>query len=217
MNAVRVLLILAAAQFGWMSSASGGLILSVEDLTLPAGGTGFVDVTIKSDGVDALNLFTFEVQILPFGAPQGLLEFTSPQPDPQLADLNYVLFGNSIKSLGIPVGNVGQTVSPNDTFAGEDFTVDLSDVGVEATERLLLRLQVTASAAAAPLAGDQFSIVLTDLLFLSSDGSLVPFESTPGTVTVAAAAAVPEPASISLLCLGALGLVVKRRRSARRG
>lgn len=85
------------------------------------------------------------------------------------------------------------------------------------TERLFLQLQVTAATSLPPSPGDQFTIPLSDLLFLNSQGHIAEFESTPGTVTIVGAMAVPEPASIGMLCVGALGLAatsaaLRRRR-----
>lgn len=68
---------------------------------------------------------------------------------------------------GIPVGSLSQTLSANDTFSGEDLTFSGSDVLVRTTERLFLRLEITAATPLPAPAGDQFTIALSDLLFLT--------------------------------------------------
>jgi hypothetical protein len=213
------------ASFGCLSSASAGLIVSVSDLTLPAGDTGFVDVNIRSDSGDLLQFFQLELRIEPVGVPGTRLEFTAVQPDPQLTDPDYVFFGDSFAQIvGVPVGSVSTAVVPGDTFSGGDFTFSFSDVVVGATDELLARLEVTADTGLPPIPGDQFtvSVISANSFFVDSQFSLngqfnpIPFDSTPGTVTIASATVIPEPASLTLFCLGGLGIAAARHRRLRR-
>lgn len=69
------------------------------------------------------------MEIQPLGVALGQLAFTDPQRDLQLGDADYIFFGDSTKQIaGIPVGSLSQTLSPNDTFSGEDLTFSGSDV-----------------------------------------------------------------------------------------
>ncbi|MFO0888286.1 MAG: PEP-CTERM sorting domain-containing protein [Isosphaeraceae bacterium] len=187
-----------------------GLIVSIGDLVLQPGGTGFVDVMIRSDiaSGDQLGAFGFEFHIE--GAGPRRLEFVSPQPDPQLGDATYVFSGDSLDaSLSLPVGSVSTIVVPNDTFVGGDSTASGGDMRVT-SGRLLVRLQVTAAASLPPALGDTFSIGLAptaSTFFVDSSLNPVAFLSQPGTVSI-----VPEPASLILLGAGGILALTTRRR-----
>ncbi len=202
----RSALILAtAALLASTAPAGAGFVIQVGDLQLQTGGTGFLDVSIRSDatGGDRLNAFGFELRIETTGPAR--LEFVSPQPDPQLGSPNYVFAGNSLDgTLGLPVGRVLATSVPNDTFVGGDST-NTGEVTVTGN-RLLARILVTGATRLAPRAGDTFTISVvsraptSNTLFLNDAGT-VGFTTRSGTVTVAS---VPEPGSLVLLATGGL-------------
>lgn len=117
----------------------------------------------------------------------------------------------------MPVGSVSQSLAPGDTFSDEDVTTSFGDVSLGTTARLLLRLEITAATPVPPLGRRPVHdpSLRLELAFFDSEFEAVYFESTPGTVTIAALAAVPEPTSMGLFCLGVLGLVALGRRSVR--
>lgn len=206
--------LILAASVASATRCYAGLIITVGDLSLPQGGTGFVNVTIRSDEAsgDSLNLASFQFAIDTLGATQ--LEFVDPQPDSQLVDAAYVFAGDSFDdAFFLPVGTVSTDVVPNDTFTGGDSTLSGSDV-IVTTDRLLARLQVTSATTLPPGAGDKFTIRLItgpSTSFESTGGS-VAFSGVDGTVTISPAS-VPEPSSFCLLLgAAAIGVCKMRRR-----
>lgn len=195
---------------GLAHTAGAGLIVSVGNLELSPGSSGFLDVTIESDGSDPLQRFDFQFLIEPDGN-FNRLEFVDPQPDPQLGNSDYVFFGDSFKTTGIPpflpgpldVGTVSQTVVPNDTFTGNDFTASSGDVTLTGP-KLLARLEVTADTVVVPDVGDRFTVSLVEVAssFKDAADNEIAFSSTSGTVSV-----VPEPSSMALLGIGAMSLL----------
>ena len=191
-----------------MSSAS--LVIEVADAAVAPGGTATVDVTISSTlpGGEPLSNFGFEFLISTAGPTQ--LDFVDPQSDSQLTQANYVLFGNSLAEAIPPVGTVGITIVPNDTFVGGDGTADFSDVTVPASGLLLARLNLTTLTLLPPQLGDTFSIALltgVNTFFGDSEENPIGFSSLAGTVTV-----VPEPLTFGLLISGLPWLAVRLRR-----
>src|SRR3954467_9573050 len=107
------LLALAIALFAVLPTTRADLILTVGDAQLDPGGTGFVDVIVRSDspGGDLLANAGFELLITTSGPSR--LEFSAIQPDPQFADLNYVFYLDSYKELaGLPFGTFDTTFVP---------------------------------------------------------------------------------------------------------
>lgn len=188
------------------SSSQAALVIDIGDLTLAPGGTGVLTVLISSDEDGTrINYADFAFSISTGGATR--LEFTDPQPDPQLANANYVFSGNSFDTaFGIPVGFVSTVNVPNDTFNGGDSVIDYDPgTGTSATDvpvtgpssldpaKILVQLQVTAVTSLPPVVGDTFTIELTSASFTTLEGDGINFSSDLGTVTIVAA--VPEPAS----------------------
>lgn len=187
----------------------GDLVVSIGDLSLPVGGTGYVDVMVSSNspGGDLLNAFNIDFRISSQG--QSRLEFLSNQPDPQLANVNYVFYGNSfdhddpLNTNPFPVGTVSSLGEPNNRFVGGDNTADYTDVTVNANSKLLARLQVTANTDLPPNAGDTFTISFdaSGTSFQHGDitsPTMVPYTvGSPGIITV-----VPEPNTLLSLIAG---------------
>ncbi len=207
---------------GFNVPTQAGFIVSVSDLDLQPGGSGFVDVMIQSDSGSPMNLsaYNFEFRIDTLGATR--LEFVDPQPDPQLTDSSYVFSGDSADAFfSAPVGAVSSPVVPHDTFIGGDATLSGADVSVS-DPKLLARLDVTTVTSLPPVAGDQFTISLIssdNTVFLDSSFNnftfeSLPFDSTPGTVTITQT--VPEPSGLLLLSLGALCLLFAASQSKAR-
>ena len=213
-RSVNVLLTTLAAAVGLGAAARADFVVAVGDASIPRGGTGTVDVLIRSTNPagDPLSSFGFELQIQPTGPRH--LDFLNPQLDRQLTLASYVFAGNSgdavdraavgaVHSVGGGASN--QFVGGDETDSGDNVTVT--------GNALLVRLDLTAATAAAPLAGDTFTIALqpgafTD--FRDANNALIPFTSTAGVITISA---VPEPGAIVLLVAGAsLSLAAAARR-----
>lgn len=195
------------ALFSWTTPATAGVLISIADALVPEGGVAYVDVSIESDSTagDPLSIFGFEFRISTAGATQ--LDFLDPQSDSQLSSGSYMFAGDSLADLFPPVGTVGTTVVPNDTYFGGDGTASGGNVLVGALARLMVRLEVTTNTLLPPVAGDQFSIELIpgpNTFFIDSEFNDIAYSSAPGTISIVA---VPEPASCSLLLIGSLFVV----------
>jgi hypothetical protein len=201
----------------WAAPAEAAVIVTVNDAVIQPGGTTNLNVYIRSsDGTDLLNEFGFGFRITS-GARR--IEFVDPQSDLQLGEPDYIFAGDSAAvDTPFDVGFVSEDTVPNDTYVGNDLTTSGSNVSF-AADKLLVVLELTASAAAPPIMGDTFTVeLLTDSFtyFQSTEGRLE-IDATSdlsGTVTVGApVAAVPEPSSLVLFSgLAGLALVRCRRR-----
>ena len=214
------------------SVAQAGVIVKVDDLLLPAGSTAYVPVEIIGDATGANVASTnFEFRITTTGPTR--LEFTSsplPASDPTFAAANYLFAGNSFdQNNGLNLGNATTTNVLNDTFIGGDATNNGSNVPLTAgSDKLLAFLPVTSLTSLLPVAGDIFNISLVPLTdanptgldgntgFADNGGAYSSFASAPGTVTITAASAVPEPGTFGMLLAGAIGLFGATRRRASR-
>lgn len=200
---------LAAVVFA-ESSARADLIVTIGSTTLEQGGTGFVDVFVRStDGSDLLGGFGVEFAITNLSGSSSLW-FSVSQNDAYLSDPNYIFVGDS-SALSFPPVGVGQETA----YIGGDATESLVDIQVPTSDRLLARLDLTTLTSAPSAIGDQFTISLVNSLntFFFNSGDELPFPTTtPGTVTIAAAG-VPEPSSLILAAsaLGAAGFLRRRR------
>jgi hypothetical protein len=110
------------------------------------------------------------------------------------------------------LGAAFTTTTANDSFMGGDVKADPPPAVIpSASSDLLADLPVSAITA---LAGDTFTISLVPSSAagfsgntgFAANGVFAPFTSVPGTVTITAASAVPEPASLALLGLGVASL-----------
>jgi hypothetical protein len=211
---------LAVGICGTTPSARGALQVTIGNLSLAPGATGTLDVDINSTSPsgDDLDTFGFEFRITT--SRPTLLEFTPVQPDPY-GNSSYVFFNNSLNQgpPSFPLGTVSSVGAQSNTYIGGDGTVTGS-AHIGAANKLLLQLRVTAATGTlSPVLGDTFTISLISGANTSFtlDGVNVPFTSSPGTVTIAAPAAAPEPSSLVALCTGVLagasGWLLTRRRA----
>ena len=191
------------------------LSISIGNLDLLPGGSGYVDVMIRSDtGTDSLDMFGVEFRIT---SGSTMLEFVDPAPDPQLTDTSYLFDGDSAAGTVPPAGSISSVVNTNDTYIGGDGTLSGSGVTVPTTDTLLARLQVTAATSAPPVVGDTFTISLIsggNTFFYDPSFGDITFDSTPGTVTIT-----PEPGEAVMLLglalmLGIAAIFRKRTRAA---
>ena len=201
-----LLLTLAAAP-----AARADLIISVGSADVQSGQTGSVDVFVRSTtGTDSLQIANVQFQITPVSPPplSPALSFTNPQSDSQLTNPGYIFAGNSAAAPFGPASFITTTITPNDTYFGGDGTADASGVLVPTTNRLLVRLDLTAGAGAGGSVY-QISLVNSGTLFLDPNFTPIPFSSTAGLVTT------PEPTTLAVFGgFAAVGLVRARRRIA---
>ncbi len=213
----NVILVWLLAVLTFACKLHADIVVTVGDLSLPAGSSGVLPVYISSTASDQLATTSFE-----FVITQGLLTNTflafDPANDTSTATFNatnppyapYVFAGNSFDE-STPtslVFNIGTTAYLNDTLNGGDFTADFMNApGLPGgtMDTLLALLPLTTATGATPAAGDTFLVSLVplsddgDTLGLNSGfqdalGNSYAFSSTPGTVTITASS-VPEPAA----------------------
>jgi hypothetical protein len=228
---------LAIILAGFAVPTRADFLASIGSTSIPQGQTGSVDVLLSStanaSSPDLLNNLAFTLQIT--GVNE--LQFSSVQNFSYLASSQYVFFGDSAdQKTGSPGGSVTTTAYANDTFVGNDSTFSGNPVSLSSASGpvLLARLRLDASITNA---GDAYTISLIpstgngsmsgststffDVINSSSGGetSAVPFASTSGTVTIAAAP-VPEPDAIVSGLTGVMlvagFLVIRRLRHAGR-
>ena len=218
-------LCLAVLCLAAVAGARAEYIVSVGNLSLDPGQSGYVPVYISSTSSDPLAFEYFQFGITSSGPTQ--LQFAnSPAPvaDPTFGNPEYVFFGNSGDlNAAAPLGFAGTTTVPNDTFNGGDNTANGANVLVPMTNVLLAELPVTANTSLPPVIGDTFSISLIPQAGASSTAGTTGFSdntqnfassflSTPGTVSI-----VPEPSSLVLAFSGLAaiaGLRFRKRQSA---
>ncbi len=192
-----VLSVLLAVQSA--NQCRSAIIVDIGTQNLNPGGVGFVDIAISSNANDPLQFYSMDLLITPLGGATSTLEFTAPQSEPHLTDLDYIFAGDTF---GGGLFSVATTSTNHDTLnAAADFTLSGSDVTVPAAPgALLYRLEVKHVEDPFNLGhvGDQFQISVTGFDFEDSSFNTYTPTFNPGTVSVSAAA-VPEPSSLSLM------------------
>ena len=220
------ILCVAACLAGLPIPARADLVVTIDSSSVPAGGTGTVDVFVASTGTDTINSYGFDLQIANSGLDGTQLAFSSNQSFGYVNDSSYLFYGDSNAaetSTAAGYTSSSATGYPNDTFLGLDYTADGNPVTLSSgTSYLLASLTVTTATGAPPAVGDTFSVSLVPTsgsgsLFAGSntyfdvlnsnyqETSYTAFSSNSGTLTIGPASAVPEPASI---VSGLAGLVV---------
>ncbi|HCP13856.1 MAG TPA: hypothetical protein DIT89_16095 [Planctomycetaceae bacterium] len=207
--------LLSAVWCLWQATCSADLVLEVSDVSIPYGGTGFVDVFVYSNATPGDFLAAWDMTFEIIGpVTNGSLDFDSTQDISGIASpVPYVFYGNS-GSYGTssPANN-----PPNPDLMFSDFTGDSSDVSLVHNNRYLLaRISLVHSATRGSLAiGDQFTVSLVDSSFtydLLGSVTTTPYNPTLSfTVFVTA----PEPSAIGVLLPG-LGLAMWLRRRRQR-
>ena len=205
----RILLVLAGILSVSGTVRRGSVTVTVLDTTIEEGQTGIVRVLISGDaGGTLLQSTQFEFRIEPLAATHRL-DFAIPTvPDPTLSKPNYVFLGDSFDFIigGKSLGNRSGVTVPNDTYKGGDSTYNEPYVTLSAP-RLLAELPIMMGPSnLAPTAGETYKISLISPSpftgFTDADGDPLDITSAsfvPGIVTITPLAAVPEPASLSLL------------------
>lgn len=211
------------------------IIVQVQNASIAAGGTGFVDVWISSTSSDDLYSSGFEFEITatgPNGISNGSLQFRADidQSNSEQVDAgppDYVFFGDT------DPGNFSATRQDPDTtrIVGGDIKSTAINATIDTTQRLLARLEIE-HLTGTPLAAvnDTFSIMLKNSLFtefqsVNNQGTIGDLSddtntsliidavsyANVGTITITSAA-VPEPGTFALMGLVAAGGLYRRLR-----
>ena len=217
----------------WIVGGSGGrglglllagpgradFLITVGDITLPVGSSGFVPVTISSTALGGQPSGLHRLSVPDHDGQRRLLEFQdSPFPDPTFTDPNYVFFGDSANEAVMRGGQCEhhecdeRHVHRRRLHRGRHERHRAASLPA----KLLVDLPVTAVTA---LAGDTFSISLVPRVTRRPRGSTAtPASARSGTFPALCqfsghgddhpggpgGPAVPEPASFLLLVQGAV-------------
>ena len=214
-------------------SARADLTITIGNVSIPEGGTGFLDVMIKSTDGSAQNLaqagyeflITPDINVITMMPTATTLEFTLSQPQGYMSEMGYVFPMSGNVQFMTTNGAVSTVNNPNDRLSGGDNNLDPGLTNVSVTgDVLLIRLQLTANLfmlpGIPPVVGDTFKVRLltpsddpfgTSTLFQDQVGNDLTYTSTIGTVTITARA-VPEPGSLAMLALGAIAIGTFARR-----
>ena len=197
-----------------INHAYGGIIIDVQDATITAGTSSFVDVWLTGDLGDELGRFGYGFSISGATRPSGDLQFAVVQSNSEQTigasppdNQGYLFFGDT------DPGNWNSTRFDAVTLRGGDALNSLDFVSIEGTF-LLARLELLHTGPMS-VASHAFTINLNPLSAFTefdmdfdagtnsnfSAGQITPL---PGTITVNSAA-LPEPFTFALL-----GLIVTR-------
>lgn len=219
----RISTFLTVAASLWLSTSvelQADIVLSFASAgPFTAGNSGTVDLLIHRDSnpTAALDGFVVNVSLTATGgSPVNGLQFAA-QTDSQLADTDYVFFGRSNSQFN---STFISTATSTTTLTGADLSDDggggsnpftLVDFATNPNQ-LLLRMDIFAALAgtydiAVELLGPGLPTDFQDDTFTS-----IPFTSTPMSITVNAATAVPEPATGFVCGLIAVSAVIWKRR-----
>ncbi len=197
---------------GSQRTCRGELILTYGDSFLQSGGTGFIDVFIRStNGSDAVQLanYTFDIITPNTGSP-GILRFQSAQSK---TEQNPIITGTPY-FLGLdtlPNNLLATSLDARQSLTGSDSTVSLNDVTIGTSNSLLARLEL--EHVGAELSG-VFTIRLQNSLNLSYyNSNALPNDTAFGVASYSnfgTITAVPEPSSLWLVAT-LLGAVACRR------
>lgn len=180
--------------------ARADLAIRIDDVQISQGGEGIINVYVRSTGTDRLSTYNVDYGIAAIGGVGTQLLFASPQPTAYVFDpaSNYVFTQ--------PSGLSGTVLPPYTSYADSDTTLAVDGYEtIGSADRLLARLVLNASNGNfSPEIGDQFQIDLEFAFTQFFDDAFNEIAYTverPGTVTIVAAQAVPEPPSAVLACL----------------
>lgn len=221
-------IVAAAALLGMLIGGSGqaALVIDVQDLLLPSGGSGSVDVLIRSDSTDVVNLagYRFAIsQVSGSGVLEFLPSFTSAASERQsnseqgasAPGQTYIFQGDTDEA-----NFVANRQDPNrQQLVGGDSTRSADNVTLNGENLLLARLEVRHISPVPTSARYEVALVEdpSNTFFFDSGFNRASIDSASftnvGTVTVTA---IPEPSSaICLATFVVIGISATRRRRAR--
>jgi hypothetical protein len=199
---------------------SAGIVLSFAPAgPFTAGDSGTIDLLIHADaGTQMLNAFTVNVSLTPTGgSPVNGLTFDPVQTESFLDDPNYVFEDRSLaENTPFPVTNVNSPTAlvandQTDDGVGGFLPFTLVTSGVDPNQ-LLLRMNILAVLAGTYDIAVELTGAGPPTDFIDDNLNSIPFSRTPMSITVNAAAAVPEPATGFVCGLVAVSAVLWKRR-----
>lgn len=181
------------------SKANADFIITVQSVTLVAGGAGSVNVSIESNADDNLDLFQYKFAISANPGSVGILRFTDPQSNSELS------LGNYIHADSDGFISEAQNGPAFDTILGSDFTASRNGTDVT-SQKILVRLDVqhVLPNGTPPSASSSDSYLISlvqdvETFFFTNTSSQVDIlTATPGLVSITA---VPEPSGLLMLCV----------------
>ena len=220
-NSVFGGLLLCSFFAGWPSAQAG--LVTAGGMTVASGSSGTLNVVWSS--TQSLNFLNTQFVLRSVTGASGGAVFTvngsGDPPFPPLTDSNYVFFNDSFDFINAPSVNPASVTTT--TWAGDSYIfADSTNSGLNAIQngsRLWTTLEITGVTPGTY----QLHLLSSEYDYSETAGTpvaLTDADLTGGLITVIASA-VPEidPAglcSVAAILVGALGLVVGRRRGARR-
>ena len=201
---------------GCPSVASAGIIMSADNVTIQAGGTG--QVTVKWTSTQSLNyLVTGFVLEKVSGDDQAVSDIDDGVGNPAMPPVSatdYLFAGNSLAADSLPTNpaSVSQTNYAADTYTMADATSDFLDYAQDGT-RVWTVLNLTAGVGKSGVYRVVFQSSEYDIA--SSGGTAVGLNATNldgGTITIQNSAAVPEPSSLVMGLTGCMAMVWRNRK-----
>lgn len=192
------------------AGARADLIIEFDNITMPAGGVGSINVFIRSNRTDQIAQFNTLFRITRISG-EGILEFqpTAQQSPSETAASNYVFHNDSNDFVSNRDPNTRTELTQSD-FASANVEVGVGTINRKLLGRLEL-VQILPADQIATFAGAKYEVsLIRNTTFFNMDDydTRVPFQAANvGTVTVAA---VPEP-SACLLLLSTIGAYLIRR------
>lgn len=203
----------------WQATCSADLVLEVSDVSIPYGGTGFVDVFVKSTATPGDLLAAWDMTFEISGpVVNGSLDFIATQPDISgvASPVPYVFLNDTGG-----YGSFSPSNNPPD-FTFTDYTDDGAGNPVNVSlssgvNYLLARISLVHSATGGSSAiGDQFTVSLASYGFsYDSAGFSSPLTLTNAGLSFTVFVTAPEPSAIGVLLPG-LGLAMWLRRRRQR-
>ena len=195
---------------GCPSVASAGIIMSADNVTIQAGGTG--QVTVKWTSIQSLNYlatgFVLEKISGDDQAVSYIVDGLGNPAMPPLSATDYLFAGNSFAAVSLPTNpaSVSQTNYVADTYIMSDATLDLSDYAQDGT-RVWTVLNLVAGVGTSGVYRLVFQSSEYD--FAASGGTAVGLNASDldgGIITIQNPSVVPEPSGFVLGLTGCMAM-----------
>lgn len=199
---VRQLAVFATIVLGIQGSSSGGIVLTFQPssaTTMQVGGTGYLDVFARTDS-GSLSIDSFVAILDIQGGAAGGFTFGMPPASSPFSDSQYLFFGKSwSQNLGSPIGGLQNADQSFFAFDKTDVLGASSPVVLSTLDRLLFRVAVSANSIG------EYQVNLRNPESAMFDGLGVRQGDLTGSIQYSVTA-VPEPSSLGLVGLAALGM-----------
>ena len=200
---------------GCPSVASAAIIMSADNVTIQAGGTG--QVTVKWTSTQSLNYlatgFVLEKISGDDQAVSYIVDGLGNPAMPPLSATDYLFAGNSFSAGFLPTNpaSVSQTYYAADTYTMADATSDSLDYAQDGT-RVWTVLNLTAGVGTSGV----YRLVFQSSEYeYASSGGAIPLDAANlygGIITIQNSAAVPEPSSFVMGLAGCMAMVWRNRK-----